>query len=145
MTTAIIASQLTPELERIYFDALRHCDKYGIEGENGLRQVMGALAHRAFLEAIERFIKMKRQITALHMPQYRLYADGQFECIPQKLSPKEQEIMDQLDELIEIAWQRYSPPQAAGLTKAQREYLAQFMPKKFDNTKPHQPEEILPR
>lgn len=36
-------------------------------------------------------------------------------------------------------------PQPQPLTKAQREYLAQFMPKKFDNTKPFQPEEILPR
>jgi hypothetical protein len=41
-----------------------------------------------------------------------------------------------------------TPPKPAPplpLTKAQREYLAQFMPKKFDNTKPFQPEEILPR
>jgi len=37
------------------------------------------------------------------------------------------------------------PAQPQPLTKAQRERLAEYFPKKFDNTKPFQPEEILPR
>jgi len=53
--------------------------------------------------------------------------------------------MDQLDDLIESQRQRYSPPDTTRLTQAQREQLAPYLPKKFDNTKPHQPEEILTR
>lgn len=108
MTTAIKASQYTPELQQIYFDARRHCDKYGVEDEEGLRQVMGAMAHKAFLSAIEPFLKMKYQITAHHMPRYVLHIDGRVESIPQELSPEEQKLWGQLDELINAERQRYS-------------------------------------
>lgn len=109
MTTTLNMRQFTPEMEQIYFEARRHCDKHGIEGEDGLRQVMGAMAHKAFLAAIEPFIKMKCRITALHIPHCVLHADGSFESTPQKLSNEEQKAWDRLDELIENERRRYSP------------------------------------
>lgn len=110
MTTAIKARQFTPELDRIYTDARWYCDKHRVESEDGFRQVMGWLAHKAFRDAIEPLLKMKCQITALHIPQYVLHADGKFESIPQEFSPEEQKLWDQLDEMIANEAKRYSPP-----------------------------------
>ncbi|MDQ0571466.1 hypothetical protein QFZ42_003300 [Variovorax paradoxus] len=107
MTTAIKVSQFTPELDRIYSDARWHCDKYGVESEAGFRQVMGVMAHKAFRNAIEPFLKMKCQITALHIPRYVLHADGKFESLPQELSPEEKKLWDQLDEMIANEASRY--------------------------------------
>jgi hypothetical protein len=107
MTTAIKAHQSTPELDRIYTDALWYCDKHGIESEDGFRQVMRVMAHGAFRNAIEPFLKMKAQIAALHIPRYALHADGKFESVPQELSPEEKKLWGQLNELIANEATRY--------------------------------------
>lgn len=109
MTTAIKALHRTPELERIYFDALRYCDEREIKDEGGLRRVMGAMASRAFLAAIQPYTKIKAGIIANNMGFSIRHADGYIELAP-KLSPAEQKTMDLADELIASEAKRYGMP-----------------------------------
>lgn len=87
---------LTPELEQIRFDALRHCDEHGIDDVDGLRRVMGALTQKAFLTAIEPYIKVKADVLALCPTP-----------VTPQLSPEMQKTMDLADELIANEARRY--------------------------------------
>lgn len=100
-------SRLTPELEQIRFDALRYCDELGLGDEKHLQQAMAAMARKAFLNAIEPYIKAKVDLMACGVGMARTHADGTIEHIPQPLSPEAQKAFALADELIANEAKRY--------------------------------------
>jgi hypothetical protein len=109
MKTATSILQLSPEMEQIRFDALRHCDEHGIDDPDALGRIMGAMAHQAFLKNIEPYTKAMADLMSMGVGAYRQHADGTIEHIPQ---PIPVEAQNAFYELIESERKRYSWLQA---------------------------------
>lgn len=109
MTTATNISRLTPELEQIRFDALRYCEERGLWEDRHLQQAMAAMAHKAFQNAAEPYIKAKVDLMVRGIGMVRVHADGTIEHIPEPLQPEAQQLSDLLDEMIEHERRRYDP------------------------------------
>ena len=104
MTTATSIRQLSPELEQIRFDALRYCDEHGIEDQDALERVMGAMAQRAFLKNIDPYTKAMADVMACGVGTVLQHADGTVEYTPQPIAPDTQSAFN---ELIERERRRY--------------------------------------
>lgn len=99
--------QTTYEARQTRFDAMRHCDEWGIKDPEAQRQVIEAMTERAFRNAIRPMLKIKIDIAAMQIPSYLFRSDDWLECATQTLTPAEQRLWDQVDEMIASEAKRY--------------------------------------
>jgi hypothetical protein len=110
MTTATEILRFSPALEQIRCDALRYCDKRGLLEDRHLQEAMAAMAHKAFRNAVEPYIKAKVDLMACGIGMVRVHADGTIEHVPEPLQPEAKKLWDQLDEMIANEAARYKLP-----------------------------------
>jgi hypothetical protein len=87
-------------------EARVHMDRYGLPRE-AFQQVRASIAHKAYLEEIEPFVKQIVSVTNLATPSYVRHEDGRLEVAGDGLTDSMREIVNRYQGLIDEVKARY--------------------------------------
>lgn len=87
-------------------EARVHMDRYDLPRE-AFQQVRSSIAHKAYLEEIEPFVKQIVAVKSLAMPSYVRHEDGRIEVAGDGLTDSMREIVNRYQGLIDEIKARY--------------------------------------